>query len=123
MSTEIITQAEKIFTRFLEAVESLGKNKAEIAEIMGYSKAQVGDIIEGKAKLSGKFSKIFCATFGFSLEWLLTGGGEMYGKKANSSGISLSWDEQLILDRYRSCTSREKAAWLAERLTDYKDAK
>lgn len=75
----------------LNAIKKDGKpiKQKEVAQDLGYSReGTVSEILNGKRLITPKFQKAFCATYGISEEWLLTGEGNMFNAVSDTDSIS-----------------------------------
>lgn len=71
--------------RFAHALSHTGLNQSEFARALGVSAGFVSDVVRGHKKPGTEFLYAVRATFGVSIDWLLTGEGNIAGQ----SGIDL----------------------------------
>lgn len=71
--------------RLAQAVAQTGLNQAEFARGLGVSAGFLSDVVRGQKKPGAEFLHAVRATYGISVDWLLTGEGTMKGM----SGIDL----------------------------------
>jgi transcriptional regulator with XRE-family HTH domain len=87
MSREKLHHATTLGDRLRQAREAAGLKKAELALKTGLSKSQIGRIENGKSSSPVRTVKDLARTLGVTVEWLLTGKGEMrpdYGPAAGA---------------------------------------
>jgi transcriptional regulator with XRE-family HTH domain len=72
-------------TRCGQAITHTGLNQSEFARQLGVSAGFVSDVVRGQKKPGAEFLHAVRATFGISVDWLLTGEGTITG----GSGIDL----------------------------------
>ena len=72
-------------TRVGQAIGHTGLNQSEFARQLGVSAGFVSDVVRGQKKPGAEFLYAVRATFGISVDWLLTGEGTVNG----GSGIDL----------------------------------
>lgn len=72
-------------TRVGQAIAHTGLNQSEFARQLGVSAGFVSDVVRGQKKPGAEFLHAIRATFGISVDWLLTGEGTVTG----GSGIDL----------------------------------
>lgn len=71
--------------RVSQAITHAGLNQSEFARQLGVSAGFVSDVVRGQKKPGAEFLHAVRATFGISVDWLLTGEGTISG----GSGIDL----------------------------------
>lgn len=76
---------EGFATRVGQAITHTGLNQSEFARQLGISAGFVSDVVRGQKKPGAEFLHAVRATFGISVDWLLTGEGNIIG----GSGIDL----------------------------------
>lgn len=76
---------EGFSTRAGQAIAHTGLNQSEFARQLGVSAGFVSDVVRGQKKPGAEFLYAVRATFGISVDWLLTGEGNITG----NSGIDL----------------------------------
>lgn len=72
-------------TRVVQAIGHAGLNQSEFSRQLGVSAGFVSDVVRGQKKPGAEFLYAVRATFGISVDWLLTGEGTMTG----GNGIDL----------------------------------
>ncbi len=72
-------------TRVGQAIAHTGMNQSEFARQLGVSAGFVSDVVRGNKKPGAEFLYAIRASFGISVDWLLTGEGTLSG----GSGIDL----------------------------------
>ncbi|UCV16647.1 helix-turn-helix domain-containing protein [Quatrionicoccus australiensis] len=76
---------EGLALRFAQAISHTGLNQSEFARTLGISAGFVSDVVRGQKKPGAEFLYAVRTTFGISVDWLLTGEGNLTG----NSGIDL----------------------------------
>lgn len=76
---------EGFSTRAGQAIAHTGLNQSEFARQLGVSAGFVSDVVRGQKKPGAEFLYAVRSTFGISVDWLLTGEGNITG----NSGIDL----------------------------------
>lgn len=71
-----------MLSRLIEALKTKGLNgrgaNAKIAKDTGYSAATVSVTFSDESKLTDKFLRAICTTYGINEEWVKTGKGEVF---------------------------------------------
>lgn len=76
---------EGLSLRFAQAISHTGLNQSEFSRTLGVSAGFVSDVVRGQKKPGAEFLYAVRTTFGISVDWLLTGEGNLTG----NSGIDL----------------------------------
>lgn len=69
-------------------LNSLGLNQREFAEKLGLSQSNISEWKKGRSSPTFKILKDMNKLFGISVDWLLTGEGEMFLDKESSSQVN-----------------------------------
>lgn len=85
ISGNVTSGLEGFASRFTQAVTHTGLNQSEFARKLGVSAGFVSDVVRGQKKPGTEFLHAVRSLFGISIDWLLTGEGNIKG----SSGINL----------------------------------
>jgi hypothetical protein len=85
MSSSSQSQQSERSLRFAEALRLIQRPQARIAEILGISPGYVSHVKTGTRDLSEALASKMQRRFGFSMEWLLTGEGEMVADRSRAA--------------------------------------
>lgn len=69
--------ANEITTRLIDLIETLGLSQNQFALRLGVNQANLNQIINGKRPFGKNMQRRISSEFGISLDWLLTGEGDM----------------------------------------------
>ena len=70
---------EGLASRLAQAIAQTGLNQSEFSRQLGVSAGFVSDVVRGQKKPGAEFLYAVKMTFGFSVDWLLTGEGTLNG--------------------------------------------
>ena len=70
---------EGLASRLAQAIAQTGLNQSEFSRQLGVSAGFVSDVVRGQKKTGAEFLYAVKMTFGFSVDWLLTGEGTLNG--------------------------------------------
>lgn len=96
--------ANEIGARLLDLLESLGLSQSQFALRLGVNQANLNQIINGKRPFGKNMQRRVISEFGVSLDWLLTGEGEMLKGSGGAPELgneveNITPQEQAAIDR------------------------
>ena len=88
------------------------------ADLLGTTKQTVANQLSGKKKFSSQMAKKFSEKFGYSLEWLLFGEGQMYKNGMGAGGFNADGLPYYYLSNVDELVKEGRKLRAAERLIE-----